>query len=263
MLLVNRTEEGDPRMVKSSSASGASRVDEALAQLRRRIEQRKLMPGEALRLDALGQELQMSVQPIREALRLLESEGLVERSINRGVVVAKVSLEQVIELSCIRTIIEPIMVSLATVRATTADLSAIRASHEEIRQLIQEEAPWDEIIPRTIEWHLQVYAAARSRYLSDFVARIWTAVRINSAWRNSHAVDTVLEHERLLTAMEARDPAGAARAMRLHVRESVIGHLEGFSGESNTLLANAIATYDAMLEQIDPTSMLAAAQDAV
>lgn len=240
-------------MVKSSSVGG-SRVDEALVQLRTRIEQRELMPGEALRLDALSQELQMSVQPIREALRLLESEGLVERSINRGVVVAKVSLEQIIELSCLRTIIEPIMVSLATVRASAEELAAIRATHEHIQELAKQEERWEEIIPLTIDWHLQVYAAAGSRYLSDFVTRIWTAIRINSAWRNSHAVDTMLEHEAIVAAMEARDPVAAAAAMREHVRESVIGHLEGFSGATNPLLANAIATYDALLGQIDPTS---------
>jgi DNA-binding GntR family transcriptional regulator len=243
-------------MVKSSSsAPGTSRVDEALVQLRRRIEQRQLMPGEALRLDALSQDLDMSVQPIREALRLLESEGLVERSNNRGVVVAKVSLEQVIELSCLRTIFEPIMVSLATVRATPEDLVAIRRSHEHIRSLIQQGTSWEEIIPLTIEWHLQVYAAARSSYLSDFLTRVWTAIRINSAWRNSHAADTVIEHERVLSAMEARDAAEAARAMREHVRESVIGHLEGFSGASNPMLASAIATYDALLGQIDPSAV--------
>lgn len=229
-----------------------SRVDDALAQLRARIEQRKLMPGEALRLDALSQELQMSVQPIREALRLLESEGLVERSINRGVVVAKVTLEQVIELCCIRTVIEPIMVGLATVRATPDDLAAIRASHMRIKDLMASGAPWDDIIPLTVEWHLEVYAAARSRYLSDFVSRVWTAIRIHSAWRNSHAADTIVEHERILEAMEDRDPVEAARAMRQHVRESVIGHLEGYSGESNPLLSNAIATYEALLGQVDP-----------
>lgn len=242
-------------MVKSSSAVGMSRVDEALQQLRNRIEQRQLLPGEALRLDALSQELQMSVQPIREALRLLESEGLVERSINRGVVVAKVSLEQIIELSCLRTIIEPMMVSLATVRASTEELAVIRASHQRLQAMVEQQKPWEEIIPLTIDWHLEVYAAANSRYLSDFVSRIWTAIRINSAWRNSHAVDTMIEHETVVTAMEARDPAAAALAMREHVRESVIGHLEGFSGAGNPLLGNAIATYDALLSQIDPTSL--------
>lgn len=247
-------------MVKTAKVrDGMSRVDEALAELRSRIEKRKLMPGEALRLDALSQELQMSVQPIREALRLLESEGLVERSINRGVVVAKVSLEQIIELSCLRTIIEPIVVSLATVRATADDLAAIRLSHRHIDEMMASGASWEDIIPLTIDWHLQIYRAARSPFLSDFIERIWTAVRINSAWRNSHAADTMPEHEAILLAMEARDAPRASAAMRAHVRESVLGHLEGFSGEGDPMVANAIATFDDLLQKIDPSSVLAAA----
>jgi len=242
--------------VKTSKDSGVSRVDEALARLRRGIEQRELMPGEALRLDALSQELQMSVQPIREALRLLESEGLVERTINRGVVVAKMSLEQVIELSCLRTIVEPIMTSLATVRATPEDLAALRASHEHIRAQVEAGSPWEPLIPLTIAWHQQIYTMARSQYLSDFVARIWTAIRINSAWRNSHAADTLPEHEAILTAMEARDAHAAGQAMRAHLREGVLGHLEGYSGATGPGVINALALYDGLLAQIDPSAIV-------
>jgi DNA-binding GntR family transcriptional regulator len=237
----------------SRSAAGVSRVDEALSALRSRIENRDLMPGEALRLDALSQELEMSVQPVREALRLLESEGLVERSINRGVIVAKMTLEQVIELACLRTIIEPMITSLAAVRATPDELAAIRASHEELRAQVEAGSPWEPLIPATIAWHEQVYAAAHSRYLSDFVARVWTAIRINSAWRTSHASDTLPEHEAILAALEQHDATAAASAMRSHVRESVIGHLEGFSGASGPTIMNAIATYDGLLAQLDPS----------
>ena len=242
-------------MAKSSQkGQNGSRVDEALRQLRLRIERRELMPGEALRLDALSQELNMSVQPVREALRILESEGLVERSINRGVVVAKVSLDEVIELACLRTVIEPMLASLATVRATADDLAKIREYHEKLRRMVDQDTPTSEVVPHTIEWHRLVYAAARSRFLSDFITRVWTAIRINSAWRSSHAAETVQEHEQILKAMEERDPVEAARAMRIHVRDSVIGHLEGYVGASNPMIDNALATYDALLGQIDPAT---------
>lgn len=227
-----------------------SRVDEALDRIRTAIEQRQLLPGEALRLDALSSELDMSVQPIREAIRLLEAEGVVERSLNRGVVVAKVSLEQVIELSCLRTVLEPMMTSLATVRATDEELAELRTEHRQLVELIESGATWETVVPTTIEWHQLIYRFARSQQLSDFVARVWVAIRINSAWRNSHAADTITEHEAILEAMEARDSRGAATAMRRHIREGVVGHLEGFVGQNDPAMMAAISTYDNLLEQM-------------
>jgi DNA-binding GntR family transcriptional regulator len=232
-----------------------SRVDEALNLMRAAIEQRELLPGEPLRLDALSQQLNMSVQPIREAIRLLEAEGIVERSMNRGVVVAKVSLAEVIELSCLRTVLEPMMTGLATVRATTSDLADLRAEHEEIAAEIAQGMLWDSVIPKTIEWHRHIYRISRSPQLSDFVSRVWVAIRINSAWRNSHAVDTIAEHEAILSAMEARDSGRASAAMRRHVREGVVGHLEGFVGEGDPAVAHAVATYDLVLQQMEASSV--------
>jgi DNA-binding GntR family transcriptional regulator len=227
-------------------------VDEALAGLRAAIEQRRLMPGESLRLDALSQELRMSVQPIREAIRLLEAEGVVERSNNRGAVVAKVSLDEIIDLCVIRTLIEPIMTGLATLRATEEDLAEIRAAHEDLREQVQTGDLTNEVVQKTIDWHLLIYRSARSRYFSDFVERVWTAIRINSAWRNAHVVDLVAEHEAVIAAMEARDDAAAADAMRVHVRESVIGHLEGFSGRNDPSLGDALARYEELLRHVGP-----------
>ena len=234
----------------SQRGLSVSRVDEALAGLRAAIEQRRLMPGEPLRLDALSQELQMSVQPIREAIRLLEAEGVVERSNNRGAVVAKVSLDEIIDLCVIRTLIEPIMTSLATLRAAEADLVEIRAAHEELRALLESGQPTHQIIQQTIEWHLLIYRTARSRYFSDFVQRVWTAIRINSAWRNAHAAHLVEEHEAIIAAMEARDDAAAAEAMRAHVRESVVGHLEGFSGQNDPSFGDALARYEDLVSHV-------------
>ena len=242
-------------MVKQASGrnGGRSRVDEAFDRLREAIETRQLLPGEALRLDALSQELKMSVQPVREAIRLLEAEGLVVRSPNRGAVVAKMPLDEIIELSCIRTIIEPMMVSLATVRASDDDLRAFREGHEAIRQLIEAGASSDSIVRATVDWHLLIYNTAKSRHLSDFTSRVWSAIRINSAWRASRATHTLTEHTEILAAIESRDPHAASAAMRAHLRESVVGHLEGLSGEGDSSVHDAMALYDDMLRKIDVT----------
>lgn len=224
-----------------------SRVDIAVAELRKAIAQRQLLPGEPLRLEALSQKLNMSVQPIREAIRLLEAEGLVERSNNRGSVVAKMSLAEVIDLSAVRTIIEPMLVAMATLRASDDELSAIRKAHENFRDLVVRGNATEDLIQLSIDWHQMIYGAAQSRHLREFVDQVWTAIRINSAWGSSLAAGLIDEHEEIISAMEARDHARAAGAMRRHVRDSVVGHIDGFTGENHQSLAAAMLSYENLL----------------
>lgn len=235
-------------MASLSPPNGAhSRVDEALAKLRQAIEQRQLVPGEPLRLEALSQRLNMSVQPIREAIRLLEAEGLAERSNNKGSVVAKVPLTEIIDLCAIRTVIEPMMVSMATQRASDEELTEIRKAHEDLKAKVLAGDTTDDLIQLSIDWHVKIYAAARSRHLSDFVDQVWTAIRINSAWGSSLAAGLIDEHETVICAMETRDHVRAANEMRLHIQDSVSGHIEGFTGESDPSLVNAMHRYEQLL----------------
>lgn len=224
-----------------------SRVDVAVVELRKAIAQRQLLPGEPLRLEALSQRLNMSVQPIREAIRLLEAEGLVERSNNRGSVVAKMPLGDVIDLSAIRTIIEPMLVTMATMRASSEELSRIRKAHEELRELVAEGNTTEDLIQLSIDWHLMIYDAARSRHLREFVDQVWTAIRINTAWGSSLAAGLIDDHEAIISAMEARDHSQAAEAMRRHVHDSVVGHVDGFTGESDQSVVAAMASYERLL----------------
>lgn len=227
-----------------------SRVDTAVAELRKAIAQRQLLPGEPLRLEALSQRLNMSVQPIREAIRLLEAEGLVERSNNRGSVVAKMSLAEVIDLSAVRTIIEPMLVTMATLRASDEELSAIRKAHEDFRELVVGGNSTEDLIQMSIDWHQMIYDAAQSRHLREFVDQVWTAIRINSAWGSSLAAGLIDEHEEIISAMEARDHARAAEAMRRHVRDSVVGHIDGFTGENLQSLTAAMLNYENLLADL-------------
>lgn len=244
-------------MPHSSNHNGAaSRVDVALAELRKAIEQRQLVPGEPLRLEALSQRLNMSVQPIREAIRLLEAEGLVERSNNRGSIVAKVPLVDIIDLCATRTVVEPMMVSMATKRASDEELADIRRAHEELEDSHRRGDTTQDLVQMSIDWHLMIYAAARSRHLSDFVDQVWTAIRINTAWGSSLAQDLMEDHEAIIQAMESRDHVRSAEVMRRHIRDSVSRLIEGFTGESDLSLVSALDQYETLLTDLGVTAGL-------
>lgn len=245
-----------------SDNGSSSRVDIALAELRQAIQQRQLVPGEPLRLEALSQRLNMSVQPIREAIRLLEAEGLVERSNNKGSVVAKVPLPDIIDLCAVRTSVEPMMVSMATQRASDDEIAAIRQAHDQLRRLVQEGNSNQDLIRLSVDWHLMIYTIARSRHLSDFIERVWTAIRINSAWTTPVAADLIDEHESIMVAMEQRDHRAAADAMRRHVHTSVHEHIEGFIGESDSSVTSAVVTYEQLLIDLGIVAQPSSAQPA-
>ena len=230
-----------------SDNASSSRVDVALAELRKAIQQRQLVPGEPLRLEALSQRMNMSVQPIREAIRLLEAEGLIERANNRGSVVAKVPLPDIIDLCAMRTSIEPMMVSMATQRASDDEIAAIRQAHDRLASLVLEVNSTQDLSQMSVDWHLMIYSAARSRHLNTFIERAWTAIRINSAWTTPVEMDLIDDHEAIIVAMEQRDYRAAADAMRRHVHASVHEHIEGFIGESDTSVAKAVVSYQQLL----------------
>ncbi len=235
-----------------------TRVDEAFHALRLAIEERRLLPGEALRLNALSQELNMSITPIREAIRLLESEGLVERFPHRGAIVSKVSEADVVELSLIRTIIEPLAVSLATIRASDAQLRGIRQAHERLATLIQDQDRPTETARLVSDWHLAIYQTAQSRYLTDFIELVWSAIRINSLWHQRRAEHSMREHEEILQAMERRRPDEAADAMRAHLMSGIKFHIAGREINGSGPGSDALSEYEQLVNQLTIPSTPAA-----
>lgn len=233
-----------------------SRTDEAFYALRLAIDERRLLPGEALRLSALSKSLNMSTTPVREAIRLLESEGLVERFPNRGAIVSKVSEADVIELSLIRTIVEPLAVSLATIRATDEELRGIRQAHEQLALRIQSNEHPTETARLVADWHRAIYEAAHSRYLADFIGLVWSAIRINSLWHSRRARHSMDEHDKILEAIEGRKPNEAAEAMRAHIMSGVAFHLEALEVGGYGPGSDALAEYEQLVGQLNmnPTS---------
>ena len=96
-----------------------TKTDAACAALREAIEADRLAPGERLAVKRLVEDLQMSPTPIREALRLLQAEGLAVYKPHHGMVVADYPAESVAEVSRMRALLEPLAVELAVRHATT------------------------------------------------------------------------------------------------------------------------------------------------
>src|SRR3954471_18567517 len=105
-----------------------SKSDAAYAEIRERILSGALAPGSVLAQYELAESLHMSITPLREALRRLRGEGLVELDVHRDARVAPLHVNEARELFEIRLSLDPLGAELAARRRTLADLKAMRES---------------------------------------------------------------------------------------------------------------------------------------
>jgi DNA-binding GntR family transcriptional regulator len=209
---------GTARLPVSPLGDGASLADQAYFALRALIVSLELAPGDPIREPDLTAQLGIGRTPVREALRRLALERLVEVYPRRGMFVTTVDVRDLARLCEVRAVLEPEAARLAAERATKLDLEEINALIEELldprrrddRALID----LDERIHRTI------YRTSHNQLLEETLEWYYThALRI---WmlaldRTRTLQSAVLEHHELLDAIARGKGERAAQLMRAHV----------------------------------------------
>lgn len=193
-------------------------------QLRLAISQGRLKPGEWLRQDRLARELGVSHMPVREALKQLAAEGIVEYLPYRGMRVAEFTLDDIEDIYAVRAALEG--------RAARAAASRLTAEQiQELRRLVQGLA--DTMAPELVaenrrinrRFHELIYHASGRSYLMRALDQLWS-------WFPTMFLDTyeptarapvagrdtdVEEHQAIVEALAARDGALAEQLMAEHV----------------------------------------------
>ncbi|MHB0970376.1 MAG: GntR family transcriptional regulator [Thermoanaerobaculia bacterium] len=193
--------------------------------LRSDILEGKARPGEWLRQERLAQEIGASQMPVREALKRLAAEGLVEHVPYRGVRVVEFSVEDVEDLYACRVFIEGMAARYAAANITDEEVRELRDLHE---RMLACETPRE--LPEYRElnrrFHTLLFSASRRSYLIRTLGQLWAAFP-TMLWSNiPHAATAsapgrdeadAREHEAIVQALAARDPEAAERAVREHV----------------------------------------------
>ncbi len=194
-------------------------------QLRNAILEGRYKPGEWLRQERLAQDLGVSQMPVREALKELTAEGLIEHVPYRGARVISFSLEDVADLYAHRAFVESRAAAIAAEVITPEELADLKALQAEIERSGAPEAiaKYREL---NRKFHRLIYTASRREYLIRALNQMWssfpTMLIANFAGTSSQPLpkrDPVdaLEHRAIVAALEARDPAAARRAMSEHI----------------------------------------------
>lgn len=196
--------------------SAVTKTEAAFRALRFAIEERHLAPGERLRVAGLVETLGMSPTPIREALRLLQAEGVVQHHPHRGMVVSEFSPDELTEIYRLRVVLEPLAAELAAARADDEQIAEARGLQDELRHAV-DVGDYSRMADLNARWHDVIHTAAGSRYLAEFIGRLWNAIPVPALWLMRRASNSLEEHEVVVEALERRNPAAAATAMRRHI----------------------------------------------
>lgn len=215
------------------TASFATKSEFAYVAVRNKIITHEYPPGAVLNQAMLARELGISTTPLREALRRLESERLVELGAHRDARVSQLSAEEARDLLEMRRALDPLAISLAAERRGAADIEQMRAAYERLRPLPNRPNVADLVAHRM--FHRALYAASHNEILIASLDGLWDkADRYRQAGLRdkrdqSDRDDTAAEHTAMLDAVLAGDSAAAAEVMRGHIHGSlgakVLSHL--------------------------------------
>jgi len=206
------------------SISGASRVFE---RLRRLILDGEYGPDERLIEEQLAERLGVSRTPIRQALTMLKSEGLVELIPNRGAVVCSFGVDEVWDIYDLRAVLEGHAARRAAARVEAGELDRMRELADEMEGLCEREfAGRDEEIRLLValnnEFHGIILTASRNQRLERLLRRTVELPLVFKAffWYGSHErMVSNHYHRQILKALESGDAERAEIVMREHVYE--------------------------------------------
>jgi DNA-binding GntR family transcriptional regulator len=200
--------------------------------LRDMIVQDRLRPGERIRERDLAERLAVSRTPLREALKILATEGMVTLAPNRGAVVADLQPDEAHDLLQVLAVLEGLAGELACSRATPDDVDEIKALHYEMMAAYarKDRLEYFKINQRI---HLAIVAASRNVGLMETHDRINARlyrIRYRSNLRNRKWHTAIEEHQAILDALVDRDCARLGEVLRNHLGSTWAKVSETFDG---------------------------------
>lgn len=180
------------------------------------IRSRALQPGDRLTETELARRLGISRTPVREAIRQLESDGLVTHVARVGAVVRSLDYAEINELYEMRAVLEGTAARFAARAASDIEIAELESINAEMAAAGDVAGLYD----TNRQFHAVLLNAARNRYLTQSVEALQKTLLIlgPSTMEEGHrAAEAIAEHRALIDALRARDGAAAEAAMRAHI----------------------------------------------
>ena len=208
-----------------TAALFATKSDFAYTRVRELILSGELEPGAVINQAILAHQIGISTTPLREALKRLKQQGLVELDAHRDARVTPLDPEEARDLLEVRRALDPLAASLAADRRTKQDVAEMRAALEGLEALASNPTVQQLVAHR--RFHAAIYRASHNARLAETLDGLWdTADRYRrhglQVERSAEEIATKAnEHTLLFEAIVEGDGATAADVMRAHIQTSL------------------------------------------
>jgi len=172
-------------------------------------------PGQQVAVDQLAQTYRVSRTPVKEALRILQDEGLVEIKPRIGCFVSHVTVRDVQDIFEFRRILEGASAQLAAQRITQQELEDLQRM-QEVSEASTGNERYDRHLRDNTEFHYRIALATRNQWLAEAVRRVMISVQrlvFTNVDLHDHADRLIEEHGQLLSALKSRDDVMARDSM--------------------------------------------------
>jgi len=190
--------------------------EEVAELLRERIFASQLPPGSWIDELKLAEEYGISRTPLREALKVLATEGLVTMKVRRGAYVTEVSSKDQRDVYHLLSLLESDAAAVVADTATDAQLQDLQALHRSLEAAHIDTDTFFEINER---FHMRLLEIADNRWRDQLVADLRKVMKLNrhnSLLKSGRVSESLREHQALMQALLARDAALSAQRMREH-----------------------------------------------
>ncbi len=182
-----------------------------------------------IRLDErqLSQALGVSRTPIREAMTLLEQEGFLRTLPRRGVFIIRKTRREIVEMVQVWAALESMAARLATLRASDQEIARLRAMMAEF-QVAKPDEHMDEYSDANIAFHQAIIAMSGCNLIGDMTENLFLhvrAIRKVTISQDNRAARSIVDHMRIIEALEKRDTEAAESLVRKHTLD-LAAHVE-------------------------------------
>lgn len=206
------------------------------ADLRRLILGQAFPPGSRLNVERLCRHLGVSRTPVWDAMKRLETEGLVETVPRQGVFVLNFSLKRVREVYSLREVLEGLSASLAAEHMGPAELASL-ASDIRRQEVAVTALDYEAFSRADLDFHNRILAGSKNQLLRRVLESIYGQIlvlRLRATLNSKARIESSFaEHRQVFDAVTAKDPERAGTAARMHVRMVTRDVLEGLRGRGH------------------------------
>lgn len=214
--------ENQMNISDENSKTHTTTVEHIVHSIRKDIINGKLSAGQKLREVNIAEKLNSSRTPVREAFRILQSEGFLIHSPGSGVMVATLKKDEARQLWETRAAIEKFAAEKAAVYITDEQLSQLSDLQRKMEKMGNEN--YYEYNELDTKWHMLIAEASGNLILIDIIERLWIRTGLIRTWSitaERRVPASWAEHRNVVEALKLHDPCLAGRYLEIHFENSL------------------------------------------